>query len=513
MPGYKDYLALREEYNKVGGFPEFAEHCLKIRPKLGASIPFKLNSAQLHVYKELMKQYLDTGKIRAIILKGRQQGISTFVQAFFFEKLTYETGKKAFILSHETKTTKEVFDILKRFYEHLPSEFKPKVGSYSSSDLTFPDLDCSYSLGTAKNGSVGRGFTCQYVHASETAFWENDREILAGLMNSVPDVEETAIIIESTANGVTNKFYELWNNAVRGDSDFIPIFIPWYWQTEYRAKIKNPKTFSLTDEEKALKEIYNLDDKQIQWRRNKIASYDEDTFKQEYPFTASEAFLESNKDSFIKLEHVQKARFCNFEFVNNPSPLIIGVDPARGGDDTSICIRKGREVFPIERVKNKTLTEVVYRIKELIEEHNPERVFIDVGGLGYGVYEPLKNDGYDDIVYPVTFNSIAEESTKYSNKRAECWGRMRKWLMDEPCLIPDDEHLCSDLTSVTLKSVDSKSRLVLEDKENVKKRLGRSPDSGDSLALTFSIDDKYLRGVTTNRIWHELKKKKKQYSW
>src|SRR5699024_10343551 len=109
------------------------------------------------------------------------------------------------------------------------------------------------------------------------------------------------------ANGVGNLFHQKWVDAEKGVGDFIAIFVPWYWQDEYRKD--PPEGFELTAEELEYQRLYALDDAQMAWRRNKIAELkDAALFKQEYPATAAEAFQMSGHDSFIKPEAVANAR-------------------------------------------------------------------------------------------------------------------------------------------------------------------------------------------------------------
>ncbi len=110
----------------------------------------------------------------------------------------------------------------------------------------------------------------------------------------------------------------------------------------------------------------------------------------------------------------------------------------------------------------------------------------DVTGLGAGVYDRLKERGYGRIVTAVNFGSKARDDDRYANKRAEIWGRMAEWLADPGCAdIPDSDELQSHLCAPGY-GFDSNSRLLLEKKEDIRKRLGLSPDLGDALALTFA---------------------------
>ncbi len=118
--------------------------------------------------------------------------------------------------------------------------------------------------------------------------------------------KNTEVILESTANGVGGVFYDYVMDADAGRGDFELVFIPWFWQNEYRAEV--PQDFTTDADERYLKQTYDLDDGQLQWRRQKIYELkSEDKFKQEYPCNIQEAFLFSGRHVFDP-KHTEAAR-------------------------------------------------------------------------------------------------------------------------------------------------------------------------------------------------------------
>ena len=154
-------------------FPYYAKSCLFIRTKSEGTKPFELNKAQLYIHEEIEKQRAETGKVRAIILKGRQQGCSTYVGGRLMWRTTHSKGVRSFILTHEDDATQNLFDMSKRYYEHLPPPVKPSTSASNAKELHFSALDSGYKVGTAGNKSVGRSQTNQLFHGSEVAFWPN----------------------------------------------------------------------------------------------------------------------------------------------------------------------------------------------------------------------------------------------------------------------------------------------------------------------------------------------------
>ena len=189
-------------------FEFYSRNCLNIRTKHKGLQPFVLNDAQKYIHKRLEDQIIDTGKVRAIILKGRQQGASTYVGGRFIHKTTHNKGVRAFILTHDGESTNALFEMTERYYQNLPKFVKPSVSAANAKELSFGVIDSGYKIGTAGNKAVGRGQTIQYFHGSEVAFWLNASEHTKGIMQAVPDAPGTEVIWESTANGVGNFFHE-----------------------------------------------------------------------------------------------------------------------------------------------------------------------------------------------------------------------------------------------------------------------------------------------------------------
>lgn len=180
-------------------------------------------------------------------------------------------------------------------------------------------------------------------------------------------------------------------------------------------------------------------------------------------------------------------------------PLVVGVDVARFGDDkTAIARRRGRQAYAIKRFSKLDVVAVANLIKNIIHEEHPAIVNIDIGGLGAGVYDILIHDGFADIVRGVNFGESAQESERYCNRRAEMWCRVRDWLTAElPVSLTDCEGLVEDLTAPQ-KDYDKLGRVLIEKKDKIKERIGRSTDIADALALTFA-EREYPLWLTTRQ--------------
>lgn len=496
-------------------FPFYAANCLFIRAKNGHIVNLVLNEAQTYLHNRIEKQRAEIGKVRALVLKGRQQGISTYVGGRFYHKTSHYKGKRCFILTHEQDATNNLFGMVDRFHNHCPEDLKPATSVTNAKELYFSYLESGYAVGTAGAKAVGRSQTVQFFHGSEVAFWPNAATHFAGVVQAIPDLPDTEIILESTANGMGGEFHERWQQAELGVGDYIPIFIPWFWQSEYRRDV--PDSFLLDDEERDYRDAYGLSLEQMVWRRNKIAELKDDLlFRQEYPATAAEAFQMSGHDSYIPASLVLRARKATHEA---SGPLIIGYDPNwKGKDRASMARRRGRKLLKVEDRMNLDTMQQVGWIKQVIDNEHPIKVFIDVGGVGAGVCDRLKEMGYCEgpggkkIVVAVNFGSsplepqMWDESGKpkggYANRRAEMWGKSKDWLEDVGGVdIPDSDTLQTDACCPGYK-FDSLSRVLLESKEDIRndtKNKRRSPDQWDAVALTFAAPVKMPKDDSRER--------------
>ncbi len=471
----------------IKDFAKFAPAFLKIRGKSGQVKSFELNRAQQYTHYRLEAQRKELGRVRALVLKGRQQGMSTLIQGRYFWKVITVRGTKAYILTHEAEATKNLFEMTQRYYDKLPEGLCAQADRASSRELYIRKYDSGYAVGTAGNKGAGRSQTIQLFHGSEVGFWPHAEDHARGVLNAISDEDGTEIILESTANGIGNYFHSMWKSAESKANEYQAIFVPWYWQDEYTS---TDKDFALTEDESFIYELYKDDGmtlKHLAWRRLKISSNRDidagiESFKQEYPCSATEAFLNPIANIFINSKFVAKARKQRLDVDNR---LIIGVDVAIGDNDkTAIIRRKGRVAYNLETFRNLNTMEIAGLLKHVIEKEKPHRVYIDCIGVGAGVVDRLRELNYH-FVEGVNVARSANHKDKYRNLRAELWADMREWFMQEmPVQIPDDDVLHGDLCNLGYK-YDSHGRLLIESKDDLKARGIASPDTADALSLTF----------------------------
>jgi len=211
-----------------------------------------------------------------------------------------------------------------------------------------------------------------------------------------------------------------------------------------------------------------------------IAEYGEDSSQARVEVYGE--FPSAGEDQFISPTLVEDA-FKRERYKDTSAPIVIGVDPARGGaDSTVILVRQGRDIISIKRYQGEDTMSIVGRVIEAIEEFKPVMTVIDEGGLGYGILDRLTEQRYK--VRGVNFGSRAKNSIMWGNKRAEMWGAMREWL--KTASIPEDKKLKSDLTG-PMKKPNSSGTIFLEGKKEMKARGMASPDAADALCVTFAF--------------------------
>lgn len=474
-------------------YQTFAETCLHIKHKVTTNLsPFIFNKAQLYLHNECERQRKERGFVRVIELKGRQQGISTYVAGRAYHNVTQNTGTNAFILSHLSSSTDELFNMVKVFNENAPKLFTPETTSNNSRIMRFNAINSKFSIGTAGNAEIGRGSNYQFFHGSEVGFWENAEKISAGIMNAIlTNGIGTEMHLESTANGLGNYYHDQWLSAVEGHSNFVPVFIPWFWQDEYAVKAL-PKDFERTKHEEELVHEFKINDYQLMWRRIKIAENakkggkGEVLFKQEYPFHPQEAFQMTGNKGLIESEDVMRAR-RNVSAQANGA-VVMGIDPSLGGDKFAISVRQGRVHLATHWKQGEEIRHFNARISyciNMINQYNPHTVFIDAG-YGADLVDVLR-DRVECNIESVPFGGSATRDDLYNNKKAEMYGEMSKWISNptEPVKIIDDDMLHSHLCA-SLYMFDNLNRLQMQKKDKVRKLIGVSPDLSDSLALTFA---------------------------
>ena len=272
----------------------------------GKIIPFKFNPPQERLWESICDDWNNNVPIRYVILKARQMGFSTLIEAFLFVLTTFQPYMKSIIVADIEENATSLFDMSKNFYDSFRwANVLPKKKKANGKILSFEGDSSIRILCASKN--TGRSKSCQYLHLSEFAFWDDPETAMTALSQTVSSNNpHSAIFIESTANGF-NEFKVRCDKARAKEGNYKFFFFPWFEMPSYR----RPYTgFVKTQEEKDIQERFNLDDDQLEWRRYTIKNECNNnilTFHQEYPATPEEAFI-STGDSVFNNEVVAEQK-------------------------------------------------------------------------------------------------------------------------------------------------------------------------------------------------------------
>ncbi len=297
-----------------------------IKTKTGDLIPLKTNSTQQKVDTYVRKCRNEKKPIRIWILKFRQGGISTLIEAYIYSLTSQQENRNALVMADEDGHSNYLFGMHQLYQEKLEEKephLSPKLKKSNEKKLEFEGIRSQIIPKTGANVKAARASTWQYVHLSECAFFPHLLEVMEGLMQAVPDHWDTMVIGETTANGMDNEFYDEWQKAKLGKSEWFAMFLGWYMMEEYSRPLYSGGAMEALDgiqfdteggekdflkEEELLQRTYNLTNEQLNWRRwcikNKCSGQVR-TFRQEYPADDEEAFLTSGNCVFdtVKLKN------------------------------------------------------------------------------------------------------------------------------------------------------------------------------------------------------------------
>ena len=307
-----------------GDLALYGKTCLKIRDKEASLRPLVMNDAQRLVHARISAQRQSTGRVRAVILKARQEGVSTYTAARFFRAMHLWQGRRAMVVADSLERTGVLFDIYQRYLQGVPAEIAPAGKAIAQRKRMAFSHDSELSVRPASDTEAGRAQTIHLIHASEIAFWGSTgvdaSATWTSLMQAVPRLG-SEVIVESTAKGAGGLFHRLWEEAENGDSGWIAIFLPWWIHREYEVVCSQEMreiidTYMDDFEKQALTEgiwfegqSHVLSYDKLAWRRHVIVeNFGGDrerlgrdavrNFQQEYPATAEEAFLVSGSCFF-----------------------------------------------------------------------------------------------------------------------------------------------------------------------------------------------------------------------
>lgn len=424
---------------------------------LPTQIPFILFPKQ----REFINWVLDRWEMRedGLAEKSRDMGVSWLCASlaawmWIFKKGTvvgFGSRKETYV--DDTKNPNSLFWKIRNFISYLPPEFKPE-GYEEKKHATFMSIinpgNGAAIIGEAGD-NIGRGGRTSIYFKDESAFYERPDVIDAALSQT-----SNCKIDISTPNGTGNPFYRKRHGGK------ISVFV-FDWKDDPR--------------------------KDADWYKKQCENLDPVVVAQEI----DRNYESSVTNAFITGDIVNEASRRGPADIEAIGGLRVGIDVARFGDDKSvITFRRGRVLINQVVLSKLDVAQVAGRAKQEIQAFGemPEQIAVDTIGIGAGVADIMRGfypdrqdkDGKKvEVVVDVNSAERMGNGTDY-NLRAFMWREMKEWL--KTASIPNNQDLKSDLTA--LRYGFRGGELLLESKDDAKRRGVKSPDLGDSLALTFA---------------------------
>jgi hypothetical protein len=317
------------------------------------------------------------------------------------------------------------------------------------------------------------GIGTGYYYAQAQLWQEENTDAFAGAHNPLG-----FLLIFDEASGIPEK---IWDVSTGFFSDISPYR---YWLAFSNPRRNTGAFFECFHKSRDYWQLRNLDSRTVEgidiaFMQEIVDRHGEDSDQARIEVKGE--FPRQGDRQFISREVIDGAIAREIE-MDHHAGLIMGVDVARFGDDTTVIrFRRGRDAKSIKatKLKGKDNMQVANECAMLIDEHKPDAVCVDAGN-GTGVIDRLREMGYK--VVEVWFGSKSNEE-EWSDFRTELWAKMREWLQGG--CIDSDARLKQDLLGPEYE-FDKLERIKLEAKEKMKRRGVASPDDGDALAVTFA---------------------------
>ena len=488
-------------------FDRYRETFLRVRPPIGGErIPFILNSMQRVLHASIEKEHAKFGMVRALVPKARRMGVSMYIGGRYFHRTATQAGRRAQVVAHRSDSATNLHREIKEFYNGLPACARPHLGASNARELIFDVLKSLYKVASAEGGDIGRSDDFHLLHLSEAAFFDNTEDLSSGLLQTVQNLADTEIIIESTGNGQSGMFYSMCQeaHAARNEGPWRLYFLPWPLMPEYRMTV--PAGWKAPKEFEDYAKFHALDQEQTYWfwlENYTIAAMNgghpgsiHRLTRQEYPATYDECFMADSTLDFFSASIVQAA------MMRRPSPSagalkLLCIDPAGDGQDKPfVCDRQGSAIGARVwgELANRDYNVQADWLVQTFERFSMDAILVDITGTGKGLADALRlrmrRFGVEKVV-AVNFAWGALNGTLYGNRRAELHDKFQRWLQNDVSM-PNDKQLQEEAAAYKWGQGgcrrDEKARLFMTPKEKIRAETGRSPDRLDACVVSMAME-------------------------
>lgn len=463
-------------------------HLYKIKTKNKRLVTLKPNAAQL--------AYLANETNRDIILKARQLGFSTLKLIELLDYAITTKNANCAVIAHKKDTVQTLFEIVRLAYDNLPAPLKPRASYDNRNELFFPDLNSKIYVSVDT-----RGETVHNLHVSELAFIESAEERMLGILESVP--RDGIISFESTANGMTGYFYDVWEDS---KSEFKKHFFNWTLDLDY-SESTTLTMDQLASEYRPLQLQYGLMPDihtklsltvgQFAWYIAKVRRHKQKVM-QEYPSSPLEAFIASGRNvfNFVDLQkHTPMPpidrKYSELMIWEQPIPgfmYTIGCDPSEGvGEDNAVIqvLNAYTGVQAAEMAVSNVPPDVLggYLI-DIAKYYNNAFIVLEINNHGVSVMDQIKRK-YLNVYRREVFDKISN-----TYKEALGW---KTTITTKPLLVDALEEAVRNL-DVRISSIDCLKELktfVRTDDEG-RKGFGAEGSNKDDRVIALGLA---LQGV------------------
>lgn len=444
-------------------------HLYWINTKDGAKRVFKMNRAQKHFFDNYLNIADPTKKYyRHIVLKSRQLGFTTFFALFILDEILFSTNKDAMFIAHKLKNAQEIFDSKVYFAirnmapDIKDALFKINRNSMKKVQITIEEGPNAGSTSNIQVDVSGRSSALHFVHLSEFAKMcviapESAKEVITGTFPAVPF--DGMVFIESTAEGMSGAFYDIFNSGWRRRAkitpmmsrvEFLPHFYNWTWDDEEMKKITEIIPTSEMEEceipWKEYQEEHGLTDKEITYYYMKYLQQQRDIHKlrQEFPTTAEEAFVSSGQTYFpttrvvsmmqsagkgkrgelsvldggeVKFQEISNGELEVFHLPEKGVRYVIGGDTAEGlshGDEQVLVVVNAKTELIVAVWRSKVppdqAAEMAYSLGKF---YNYALLAVESNKDGLWVNSQLEKMGYHNLYYRRVFDDVTKVETKF----------------------------------------------------------------------------------------------------
>ena len=252
-----------------------------------------------------MLQAIDPEGCRNVILKPSQVGATTVIVGYYLADTLTHPGTTSVIVAFEEFITQRLISKAQFMYDKLPEDLRPDQGHSSSHQKSFPEINSTMYIGSARAYTFGRGEVIHNFLADEYAFWPNTANIMVPVLQRVPPNGRVNVL--STPNGDDNDFARLYYSAKEGKSQWQALFFPWFWHEEYflppghnyALPADKGELLYINDDETQLMANANVTVDQIRWRRAKIAELNELNQSGETALLFQQEFAEDDISCFV----------------------------------------------------------------------------------------------------------------------------------------------------------------------------------------------------------------------